>query len=238
MSLLRTRRFQLLSLAVGAAIFVTASPLGAGATSSTTVTSVIAAAKASMLKKVSVHVVVNSKSGTKLSAVVVDIGSKVGQETITSGAKTVTITITPTYAYLSGSATGLTQVMGLTTAQQLKIGSKSMAMKSGTAQYSNLKLNLTTPVFASMLPVVKGTSLTIIGTGSSKQYVLSWKTAATSRSSMTSTVMTFSSGAATLPITEKITSPKGVGITTYSKWGEMVRPMAPTSTVTYKSVFG
>jgi hypothetical protein len=51
-------------------------------------------------------------------------------------------------------------------------------------------------------------------------------------------VMTFSSGASTLPVTEKITSLKGVGITTYSKWGEKVRPVAPTSTVTYKSVFG
>jgi hypothetical protein len=238
MSLLRTRRIQLLSLALGAAVFATSSPLGAGASSRATVTSVITAAKAAMLKKVSVHVVVSSTSGTKLSTVVVDIGSRGGQETVTSGAKTVTITITPKYAYLSGSATGLTQVMGLTSAQQMKIGFKAMAMKSGTPQYTNLKSNLTTPVFASMLPVVKGTSLMTIGSGSSKQYVLSWKTAATSTSTATSTVMTFSSGALTLPVTEKITSPKGVGITTYSKWGERVIPVVPTSTVTYKSVFG
>jgi hypothetical protein len=238
MSLLRTRRYQLLSLALGAAVFVTATPLVAGASSKATATSVITAAQASMLKKVSVHVVVKSKAGTHLSKVVVDIGSKSGQETISSGTKTVTITITPTYAYLSGSATGLTQIMGLTSAEQTKIGSKAMAMKVGTSQYSNLKSNLTTPVFASMLPAVKGSMLTTTGSGNSKQYVLSWTTAATSTSAKTSTVMSLSSGASPLPVKEKITSAKGSGITTYSRWGEKVSPKPPTSIVTYTSVFG
>lgn len=238
MSYLRKRHYQLLSVALGATIVAASAPLLAGASTKESATSVITAAKASMLKKVSVHVVVISKAGSNLSKVVVDIGSQSGQEIITSGAKVVAITITPKYAYLSGSATGLTGIMGLTSVQQKKIGSMAMAMKAGTPQYKSLTANLTTPVFASMLPAVKGTVLTKTGSARTKQYVLSWSSPASSTSTKTATVMSLSSGARTLPVTEKITSASGSGITTYSKWGEKVTPKVPTATISYASVFG
>jgi hypothetical protein len=240
MSFSRHHHLHLVSLTLGTAVLVAGMPLVAGASSqSPTVASVLKAAKFSMLKKASVHVVVNSKSGKTLSKVVVDIGTTSGTETITSGKKVVTITVTPTYAYLSGSATGLTVIMGLSAAQQKKVGDHAISMKVGTSPYASLKANLTTPVFASMLPTETGTKLSTITTSSSKLYQLTWNAKATTTAAKTKSVMTLSSGKSTLPIKEVITSSTGGGTTIFSQWGEHVNISAPSlSMVTYKQVFG
>lgn len=216
-------------------------PLAVGAsTTSPTTTSVLNAAKLSMLKKGEVHVVVASRAGKSTSQVIVDIGATSGQESITAGKKFVSIIVTPTFAYLSGSATGLTQIMGLTAAQQKKLGSHSMSMKAGTAPYTNLKANLTTTVFASMLPQATGTKLSTTGSSSTLKYQLTWTTAATATAPKAKSVLTLSSGKSTLPQSEVITSSAGGGTSTFSKWGQHVTVTAPKSSsiVTYKSVFG
>jgi hypothetical protein len=240
MSFSRRRRLHLVSLTLGTAVLVAGTPLVAGASSqSPTVASVLNAAKISMLKKASVHVVVNSKSGKTYSKVVVDIGTTSGTETITSGKKVITITVTPTYAYLSGSATGLTVIMRLSAAQQKKVGDHAIAMKVGTAPYASLKANLTTAVFASMLPTGTGTKLSTVTTSSSKLYQLTWNAKTTITASKTKSVMTLSSGKSTLPIKEVITNSTGGGTTIFSQWGERVHISTPSlSVVTYKQVFG
>jgi hypothetical protein len=230
----------MLSLALGTTLIVSATPFTAGASGqSPTVASVLNSAKSSMLKKGSVHVVVNSKSGKILSKVVVDIGATSGSETITSGQKSVTISVTPTYAYVSGNAGGLTAIMGLTSAQQKKIGNRALSMKVGTSPYASLKANLTTPVFATMLPMTSGTKLSMTSALSAKLYQLTWTTKATTSVRKTTSVLTLSSGRSTLPVKEVITSSNGGGTTIFSQWGEHVNVSAPSlSLVTYKQVFG
>ena len=237
----RRRPAQLIFLTFGASILALGAPLGVGAsTKSPTTISILNAAKASMLKESGVHVVVASQAGTSTSQVTVDIGLASGQETITAGKKVVTIIVTPTFAYLSGSATGLTQIMGLTAAQQKKLGSHSMSMKAGTAPYTNLKVNLTTTVFASMLPSAKGTKLSTTGSSSTLRYQLTWTTPATATAPKAKSVLTLSSGKSILPEFEVITSTAGGGTSAFSQWGEHVKVIAPSSSsiVTYKSVFG
>ena len=234
-------RFYLTSFALGASLAAVGMPVTSGAsTNSPTMTSVLKLAKASMLKEGGVHVEVASRAGTSTSQVVVDIGPTSGKESITSGKKFVSIIVTPTYAYLSGSPTGLTRIMGLTTAQQKKLGAHSMSIKAGTAPYANLKANLTTPVFASMLPSVIGTKLSTSGSASTLKYQLTWTTAATATAPKTKSVMTLSSGKSPLPLMEVIASAVGGGTSTFTRWGEHIKVVAPTSSsvVTYKSVFG
>lgn len=241
MSLSHRLRIHLTSLALGASILAVGMPLASGAsTKIPTTVSVLNAAKTSMLKAASVHVVVESKAGAATSHVVVDIGTISGKETITAGKKFVSILVTPTYAYLSGSPVGLTGIMGLTAAQQKKLGTHSMSMKVGTPPYTNLKANLTTPVFASMLPSMTGTKLSTAGSSSTLKYQLTWTTAATTTAPKAKSVLTLSSGKSTLPQLEVITSAAGGGKSTFSKWGEHVKVIAPTlsSVVTYKSIFG
>jgi hypothetical protein len=231
----------LTSLVLGASIVAVGVPLASGAaTKRPTAVSVLIAAKTSMLKAASVHVVVESKAGAATSQVVVDIGTISGTETITAGRKFVSIIVTPKYAYLNGSLTGLTKIMGFTAAQQKKLGIHSMSMKVGTAPYSNLKANLTTPVFASMLPAVTGTKLSTTGGSKSLKYLLTWMTKATTTAPQAKSVLTLSSGKATLPVTEVITSAAGGGTSKFSKWGEHVKVTAPPSSsiVTYQSIFG
>jgi hypothetical protein len=241
MSISQRHRIRLTALALGASILAVGAPLAVGASTKVpTTASVLSAAKASMLKEGGVHVVVDSKAGVSTSRVVVDIGTSNGMEIITAGKKFVSVIVTPRYAYLRGSLTGLIKIMGLTAVQQKKLGNRSMSMKAGTVPYTNLKANLTTPVFASMLPAVTGTTLSTTGNSRSLKYLLTWTTKATTTAPQAKSVLTLSSGKATLPVTEVVTSAAGGGTSTFSRWGAYVKVSAPQSSsiVEYKSIFG
>lgn len=239
MSFSARRRFSLISLALGAALALTAGPIAAQASvSNPTTKSVLKAAKTAMGKESGVHIYVATKSGASKSTVVVDIGATYGEETITTGKSIVKIIVTPTDAYLSGSKTGLTTIMGLTAAEQKKVGNLSIAMKAGSAAYTRFHSNLTTAVLAGIMPVAKGTTFKVGGGTNSKDYQLTWKTSATSTASATKSVMTISSGSKTLPIKEVITGSTGGGTTKFSKWGEHVVEQAPPTadTIPYATV--
>ena len=230
----------LMSLALGAMV-VGAFPLAAQASSKgATPTTVLAAAKASLAKQTGVHIEVHSKAGKLSSSVVVDIGQTQGQEHITSGLETINIVLTSATAFLSGSATGLTAIMGLTAAQQKIVGTKSISMKPGTTPYTNFHSNLTTPALISMLPVAKGTSLSSKVINGVKYQLLSWTTKATTTTQQTKSVLTLTSTSPILPVSEKITSPTGGGTTAFSKWGEKFSVSVPpaSSTVSYTKIFG
>jgi hypothetical protein len=238
MPLRRRHSIQFTSLALGAVLLVGAVPLAAGASvTSPTTKSVLKAAQKAMLKESGVHVKVTSTNGTDTSNVVVDIGAKYGAETIQDGTKKVSIIVTPTAAYLSGTKTGLTDIMGLTAPEQKKVGTLSIIMKAGTTPYQSFAANLTTSVLPTILPAQKGTTFSV-GTGSKKNYLLTWKTAATSSAGATKNVFTISSGKKTLPVKEVVTSKGGGGTTTFSKWGEDVVETAPkaSATVPYTTV--
>jgi hypothetical protein len=238
MSFSPRRRIQFISLALGATLLVAVAPLTAQASvKNPTTTSVRKAALTAMSKTSGVHVYVSSKTGSSVSVVVVDIGSKYGEETIHTGKSVVKIIVTPTDAYLSGTKTGLTTIMGLTAAEQKKVGSLSVVMKAGTTPYTSFQSNLTTAVLAGIMPTAKGTKYKV-SSDRSKDYLLTWKTAATSTATATKSVLTISSGSKTLPIKEVITGSTGGGTTTFSKWGEHVVEHAPATadTVAYAKV--
>src|SRR5665213_1148010 len=196
MPFLPRRRFHLISLALGATLVLTVPPIAAQASvSNPTTHSVLKETQTAMAKESGVHVYVTSKSGTEDSIVTVDIGATYGKETITSGKSVVNIIVTPTDAYLSGSKTGLTTILSLTAAEQKKVGTHSVVMKSGTTPYTSFHSNLTTSVLAGILPVAKGTKYKV-SSDSSKDYQLTWKTAATSTAGATKSVPTFFCSAA------------------------------------------
>ena len=224
------------ALVAGVTALTLSSSLPAGASRQPSAASVLKAVKVAMAKVSGVHVSVSSKNGPVVSSVEVDIGATSGMEKITTGTSHITIVVNSRYAYLSGNASGLTTLMGLTTAQLKKIGTKSIAIKAGSAPYVNLHGNLTTTVLASMLPAAIGT--TVISAPGSKGYLLTWNTAATSSSSKITSVLEISSSS--LPVKETITSATGSGKTVFSKWGEHVKVKTPTSSsvIAYKKVTG
>jgi hypothetical protein len=228
----------LLSLALGSTVLVVALPIAAQASvKNPTAASVIKATNKALLKQKGVHVAVDSTTSGVKTTVSVDIGSGYGTEKITSGKNTVTIIVTPKWAYLSGSKTGLISIMGLSAAQEKKVGTLWVTMKAATTPYESFSTNLTTTVLSHILPAAKGTKYSTDST-SKKNYELTWTTAATSSAVATKSVLKISSGSKTLPLSEKITSKSGGGSTTFSKWGEHVTETAPSSndTVTYAKV--
>ena len=237
---LSRHRLLLTSLALGAAFFASVPSVAEASTNTPTVKELVNNAKTSLSKVSGVHISVTSKNGKVKSSIVVEMGTTSGQEVIKLGTDHVTVSVTPKWAYLKGNAAGLTKIMGLTSAQAKKLGSSTMDMKVGTTQYTSLEQNLTTPVLTGILPALTNKKLHVTKGPSAHQYNLDWSTAASSTSLATTTVLTFSVGNTTLPVTESITNSKGVGKTTFSNWNESVKVNTPakSSLVTYAHVFG
>jgi hypothetical protein len=233
------RRVQYVCVAFGATLLLAITPLSAHASvSNPTTKSVLKAAHKVLLTQSGVHIYTKSTSGSESNIVVVDLGPKYGEETIRSGVNFVRIIVTPSDAYLSGSKTGLTTIMGLTAAQEKKVGTLSIVMKAGSTPYKNFHSNLTTSVLSGILPPTEGTKYKVSGDGA-KNYVLSWTTPASSTAAATKSVLTISSGSKALPIKEVITGKTGGGTTTFSNWGEKVVEHAPAEadTIAYAKVF-
>jgi hypothetical protein len=226
-------------VALGACAVVLAGTVAASAATAPTAASVIKATTTALNAEKGVHVVVHTTAGATKTKVVVDIGTTTGKEVITSGAKSVTITVTPAAVYVKGNKLGLTTIMGLTAAQQKIVGTKSITVKAGSSTYTSFKASLTTPALIAFLPAAKGTTLLPVVAGSGS-YQLKWTTAATSSSSASTNVLKISSAKNSLPESEKVTTSNGGGTTVFSKWGETVNPATPSasSQVTYKKVFG
>ena len=229
-------RPSLLALALGSVLVASQAPLVAQASvKKPTATSVLKALKGALAKESGVHITVNSKSGTTFNSVIADLGTKGGSETFISGKSNIKISVTPTYAYLSGNATGLTTLVGLTASQQKLVGTKSIAMKVGTSPYTSFKSNLTTTAFAAFLPTNKGI---ILSRDKYHHYVLTWTTKATSTVQKSTSVLTLSTGKKILPIKEVTSSKTGGGTTKFSKWGENVVGPTPKAgtTIAYSKV--
>jgi hypothetical protein len=208
-----------------------------------TASSVLTAAKSAIGKQTSVHLEVTSSSGSasaeeKLKA---DLGKTSGIETISEGTETVVIKVTPTDAYLSGDSSGLTKILGLTSAEAKKVGSDWLTLKAGTSQYKTLATSVTVSSVGSVLPPAKGTHLYAPAPPTKKFYTLKWSTAATSSSPALASSLTLSAVGATLPVLETTTA-LGAGKQTVSlsKWGEHVLVSAPPagSTIPLSKISG
>ena len=237
----RRHQFHLTTVALAIMAIVVETPIAAEATGTDqSAGSIISTTKAAMANESGVHLLLTSKTSSLSTKVVADIGATRGAETITEGSKEVTIQVTPTYAYLSGNAAGLTTLMGLTTQEQKKVGTDVITMKVGTTPYKSLKSSVTIPVLASLLPVVKGTKFSTVVIGGRQYYELKWTTKATSSTSSSNSVLTLSKGASVLPLRETDTASSGTSTTTFSKWGERVSVSVPSGSglIPYSKVLG
>ncbi|HEY5265288.1 MAG TPA: hypothetical protein VIJ40_00580 [Acidimicrobiales bacterium] len=239
MSIFKRTSILMSSLALASTLFVVgASSVAQASVKNPTASSVLTASAAALKTEIGVHVKVSTTNGKVTTKVTAKIGTVDGTETYVSGAEKFSITVTPTYAYLSGSKTGLVTLMGLTATEQKKVGSSSVAMKKGTAPYTTFKTNLTSGTFSALLPAVKGTTLLAARDKATNGYQLSWVTKATSTAPKSTSVLTISSGKKALPIKEAVTTSTGHSTTSFTKWGKKVTVVAPTKTIAYASVFG
>ena len=142
-------------------VLVGAASTGAQAAAAPTTSSVLAAAKAAISKQGAVHLEVDSKSTTAADneRVVADLGKKSGTESISTGQDAVTIVVTPTFGYVSGNPGGLTKIVGLSSAEVKKVGSKWITLKEGSSQYTSLATDIRVTSIETVLPPVKGTTL-------------------------------------------------------------------------------
>ena len=225
---LQRHRLHLTCLALAIMALVVAAPIAAQASAKDpSASSVINSTRAAIANESGVHVLVTTRTTSSSSKVVADIGATSGVETITEESDEATIRVTPTYAYVSGNAAGLTTLMGLSAKEQKKVGIDAISMKVGTTPYKNLKSSITIPVLANLLPAVKGTMYSTRVIGGRQYYQLSWTTKATSSTPKSKSVLTLSEGTAVLPFREVSTSSSGTGTTTFSKWGERINVSVP-----------
>jgi hypothetical protein len=241
MNILRRYRLVLLSIALCTVASPIATPLAAQAsTKDPTASALLKATKSVIAKEASVHVTHVTKTGSATTSIVADVGKHNGTERITSGSGHVTITVTPDYVYLSGNSAGLVSIMGLTAADQKKVGSESISMKAGTTPYTDLASSATISLVDLVLPAAKGTTVSTKNVNNKKFYALKWTISATSTSPKAASVMTITEGKLALPFNETVTATSGVATTTFSRWGELIKAVAPPSStvIAYAKVFG
>ncbi len=234
----RVCRRWVLFVSLGATALVMSIVVCIAASAAATTSSVLKAAKAAMAKQTGVHVVDSSKSGSSSTLAIVDFGTKSGEETLSAGKASLTLKLSLTYAYISGSSSGLTTILGLTANEAKKVGKDWISVKAGTSEYAEFKTGLTISALAGVLPATKGTTLSTTVTDGVHLYVLKWMTAATSSTPELSNTMTISAVGATLPVEEISTAASGSATTKFSKWGEHVAVSAPpvASTIAYSKV--
>ena len=98
--------------------------LGAPASAGTVTTaSVIKEAKAAIAAQSSAHLEFDAAStaSSATEQIVADVGASVGTETVTDGAAVLHVKVTPEDGYISGSASGLTSLFGMTSAEATKM---------------------------------------------------------------------------------------------------------------------
>jgi Cu/Ag efflux pump CusA len=232
------------ALALATAALVVSAALGTAAYAGVvTTSSVIATTKATIARQPGVHLVISAKSSSSSSTekIVADFGTDGGVEKISNGNARLAIKVMPTYAFVSGNSSGLTTIVGLSSADAKRVGKHWVSWKAGTSQYSNLKSGITVSSVTAVVPKAQGSKLSTEVVNGAKRYVLRWTTAATSSSPKISSTLILSARGATLPIQETAIASGGAKESTvFSKWGEHVLVSVPsaTSTIPYSQLTG
>lgn len=224
------------SLTLGAVLFT---PSVSQASSTTTASTVFAAAVKAMFGEKSVHkvTVVTSKSGATVMKDTYDMGMSSGQwthwEADTAHRIAWEIRVTAKDEYISGNAKGLTMVLPLTSVQQKKVGSKIIVIKPGTSRYGSAWAFLTMSGLMILGPPQTGVSLT---TNSHHDYVLIWTNVV--GGTKMKFVLTISSRKKALPMSEVMSGGGGSRTTVFSRWGKSFTVTTPPASelVDYTSI--
>jgi len=222
----RCLRAHVLGAVALVAVVLPLAVFGAPASAGTvTAAAVIKEAKAAIATQSSAHLEfdADSTSSSSTEQIVADVGAGAGTETVTDGTALLHVTVTPQDGYISGSASGLTSLFGMTSAEATKVGKRWEFWKKGTKQYKNLESVVSVKSLESLLPESKGTTLSTEGS----DYVLTWTSAASGSTPKLKNTLTIAKGT-NLPVEETSTDASGEKVTTtISKWGEAVAVQAP-----------
>jgi hypothetical protein len=205
-------------VAVALPLALTGAPASAGTVTAATV---IKEAKAAITAQSSAHLVfaAASTASSATEQIVADVSAHGGTETVTDGAAVLHVMVTAQDGYISGSASGLTSLFGMTSAEATKVGKRWEYWKKGTTQYKNLLSVVSVQSLESLLPKSKGTKVSTQGS----DYVLTWTSAASSSTPKLANTLTVAAKGTTLPVQETSTDTSGEKVTTsISKWGEAV----------------
>jgi hypothetical protein len=203
--------------------------------------SLVTAATDSILAQKSVHIVITSrKAGTAAVAerIVADIGAATGAESIKSGPATATILVTRNDAYFSGSPSGLTTFIGLSSSAARKAESQWVDIKAGTNEYKDLAAEDTiSSLPASILPATGNTVQLRTATMSGKKvYILDWETTASGSGTRISERLILTATTEALPISETTTANGDSQTVTLSHWGKSFTVPTPALAVPYSRV--
>ena len=238
----RTRR---LAIALGSVAMAAVTMLDFSAVASArspSVGSVIKIVKAAIKKESGAQLVSteHTTSSSMVAKETLSAGTASGEETLSNGDAHLAVKVTPADAYVSGSSSGLTTILGVSAKDAKKIGSDWVYWKHGTAQYTDLESDVTVTSLTSVLPKAKGTKLSTHVTKGATFYVLAWTTEATSSSPKLSNTLTVSVRT-DLPVRSTSTTSGGTRLATkFSDWGRHVVVSAPPagSTVPSSTITG
>jgi hypothetical protein len=223
---------------VGLSVLTAATAIGTPAfAAGPTAASVLKQSGAAIGTQTSAHLDFVAKSGSStVEKIVGDLGRASGSETVSRGKEVLVIRVTRTDGYVSGSSTGLTELFGLSAAQAKKVGAQWEVWRAGTAQYTDLKENVTLTSLKSLLPPATGTTMSTEGSKGATSYLLSWTSAATSSAPQLANTLRVSAKGSNLPVEETSVDSSGVTVTTkISKWGKPIAVQAPPSGSTIAS---
>ena len=210
-------------VAVVLPLAVLGAPASAG---SVTAASVIKEGKAAVASQSSAHLEFDAGSTTSTSTekIVADVGANGGTETVTDGTAVLHVMVTPENGYISGTASGLTSLFGMTSAEATKVGKRWEFWKKGSTQYKNLESVVSVKSLESLFPKSKGTTVSTHGS----DYVLAWTSAASGSTPKLNNTLSIAAKGTNLPVEETSTDSGGEKVTTsISKWGEAVVVHAP-----------
>ncbi len=218
----RRLRAHVLGAVALVAVVLPLAVLGAPASAGTvTAATVIKEAKAAIATQSSAHLEFDAGSTTSSATeqIVADVGAHVGTETVTDGAAVLHVMVTPDDGYISGSASGLTSLFGMTAAEATKVGKRWEFWKKGTTQYKNLESVVSVQSLQSLLPKSKGTKVS----SQDSHYVLTWTSAASGSTPKLTNTLAIAAKGTSLPVEETSTDAGGEKVTTsISKWGEAI----------------
>lgn len=203
-------------------------------------TALVAAVKKAMLAAHSVHFVQSSFTSGKHSRIVADSGRVTGKQSIVSGKATAEVLVTSKAAYFDGNASGLSTFFGMPSTDIAKVGSKWVYTKSGTSQYTTFKDGIISSIVtASFVPTsaetksLKVTTSTVTG---ARRYLLSWTL--TSNGKRILETLSVDAAGSFLPVTATGTSGKDHSLTTFSRWGELIKLTTPKPLIALTSLTG
>jgi hypothetical protein len=205
-------------------------------------TSVLTAADDTMLTERGVHIVITDQVAGNATAqrITADMAADSGTELIEDGSATATIRVTKQAAYFTGSQTGLTSYIGLAANAAAKVGSRWVAIKSGTGEYQDLAAENTLSALPSnLLPAAAQVSQVANTTVNGQQvYVLDWTTTPSGSQTPVSARLTLTATPKVLPVSETLTAKGESKTVSFTNWGTALKVAAPAQSIPYAQVTG